>query len=135
MPMKRPIPQAPRVVDRGGNRPIGANATIGALRFGLAIGEVQALLNPHVGSGECGLSAGSPGQWTVVDITLGGHFTIIFHEEIHGLATGGGVLRRIRSRIKGGLLPGVLPPWSAARGLPGEGCFHPCNMSFLHPFA
>ena len=39
---------------------------------GLAIGEVQALLNPHVGSGERGVSPLSPGQWTVVGIALGG---------------------------------------------------------------
>ena len=44
---------------------------MGALRSGLAIGEVQALLNPHVDSGERGVSPGSPGQWTVVGIALG----------------------------------------------------------------
>jgi len=54
-----------------GARPIGTNATIGALRSGLAIGEVQVLLNPHVGSGERGVSPCSPGQWTVVAITAG----------------------------------------------------------------
>jgi len=70
-------------VDRGGNRlggwgpgrgraPIGANLPHGALRSGLAIGEVQALLNPHVDSGERGVSPGSPGQWTVVGIAPGG---------------------------------------------------------------
>ena len=45
---------------------------MGALRSGLAIGEVQALVNPCTGSGERGVSPGSPGQWTVVGITLGG---------------------------------------------------------------
>jgi len=42
-----------------------------ALRSGLAIGEVQVLLNSHVGSGGRGVSPGSPGQWTVVTITWG----------------------------------------------------------------
>ena len=54
-----------------GLAPIGANATMGALRSGLAIGEVQARLNPHVGSGERGVSPLSPGQWTVMAIALG----------------------------------------------------------------
>jgi len=41
------------------------------MRSGLAIGEVQVLLNSHVGSGGRGVSPGSPGQWTVVTITWG----------------------------------------------------------------
>ena len=44
---------------------------MGAMRSGLAIGEVQALVNPCTGSGERGVSPGSPGQWTVVTITPG----------------------------------------------------------------
>jgi len=66
-----------------GETPIGANATMGALRSWLAIGEVQVLLNPCTGSGdlvpthlsvggERGVSPGSPGQWTVVGIASGG---------------------------------------------------------------
>jgi len=46
----------PGIASRGrtgrGRAPIGANATMGALCPLLAIGEVQALLNPHVGSGD-----------------------------------------------------------------------------------
>ena len=60
-----------QTVDRGGHRPGGGDRGgglpplartyhMGALRSGLAIGEVQALLNPHVGSGERGVSPGSP---------------------------------------------------------------------------
>ena len=45
---------------------------MGALRSGLAIGEVQALVNPCTGSGERGVSPGSPGQGTVVGIALEG---------------------------------------------------------------
>ena len=41
---------------------------MGAMRSWLAIGEVQTLLNPCTGSDERGVSPGSPGQWTVVDI-------------------------------------------------------------------
>ena len=73
-PSPSPHPGQWTVVDitsGGGGDPIGANATMGALRSGLAIGEVQARLNPHVGSGERGVSPGSPGQWTVVGIALG----------------------------------------------------------------
>ena len=55
---------------------------MGALHSGLATGEVQALLDPHVGSddpvpthlsmgGERGLAPGSPILWTVVAITPG----------------------------------------------------------------
>jgi len=50
---------------------------MGALRSGLAIGEVQARLNPHVGSGERGVSPGSPRQWTVVGIAPSPHKMII----------------------------------------------------------
>ena len=60
---KQPIPRAlprqwtvvalrPWSGGRGGARPIGANLPHGAMRSGLAIGEVQTLLNPHTGSGD-----------------------------------------------------------------------------------
>ena len=56
---------------------------MGAMRSGLAIGEVQALLNPHVGPGDrppptsawvvnAEYPRALPGQWTVAGIAPGG---------------------------------------------------------------
>ena len=72
---------APGVGTGEGASPIGANLPHGALRSGLALGEVQAWLNPmpvlvivptHLSmGGERGVSPASLILWTVVGITLG----------------------------------------------------------------
>ena len=72
----RTVPRLTHTVDRGGYRPVGFPSLaqtyhMGALRSGLAIGEVQALVNPCTGSGERGVSPASLILWTVVGITLG----------------------------------------------------------------
>ena len=48
--------------ETGGRAPLAQTHHIGALRSGLAIGEAQALLNPHVGSDERGVSPPHPGS-------------------------------------------------------------------------
>ncbi|CDM26154.1 hypothetical protein BN140_3045 [Methanoculleus bourgensis MS2] len=59
--------------DQGGGKPHWRELTTWVhLRSGLAIGEVQVLLNPHVDSGGRGVSPASLILWTVVGITSGG---------------------------------------------------------------